>query len=89
MSKVYRHKKTGNLYELVQEKILFKDIVDEEYEYDIEGRPTTLLRRDYGWRGKDAYDQLVLYKALYDNPDGPYFVRHMDDFNYEFEKVEE
>lgn len=88
MTKVYRHKKTGKLYELVQERIIFKDITDEEYDTDAEGRPTCLLKREYEWRGrkKDNFEHLVLYKSLYNNEDGPYFVRHMEDFSKSFEQ---
>lgn len=75
MTKVYRHKKTGKLYELVQERIIFKDITNEEYE----------------WRGrkKDNLEHFVLYKALYNNEDGPYFVRHMEDFSESFEQCKQ
>jgi len=90
--RVFKHKKTGKLYELIQDRILFKDVSDEEYDYDIEGRPTSIIKREFDWRGKkDSYpgEQLILYKALYENPDGPYFVRHIDDFYNSFEEVKE
>lgn len=83
---MYRHKKTGKLYQLIQGRILFKDVdmepalVDGEY-YEQE---------KYYWRGKETdspiQEQFVLYKAAYNNPDGPYFVRHKKDWDNEFEE---
>lgn len=75
---MYRHKKTGNLYELVQERILFKDIDTNSLFND---------EIDYSWRGKNtSKEQFVLYKAAYQNPDGPYFVRQKEDWDNEFEE---
>lgn len=34
-------------------------------------------------------DYFVLYKAEYDNPDGPYFVRDKEDFYNNFEEVQD
>lgn len=62
--KKYRHKKTGKLYSLVQERFLIKE--------------------NGQWR-----DNFVLYKAEYENPDGPYFSRTKEDFFENFEEVEE
>lgn len=62
--KKYRHKKTGKLYSLVQEKFLIKENGE--------------------WR-----NTFVLYKAEYDNPDGPYFSRTIEDFQNNFEEVKE
>lgn len=90
--RVFKHKKTGKIYELVQDRILFKDVSDEEYDTDIEGRPTCIIKREFEWRGqKDNYpgEHFVLYKALYKNEEGPYFVRHIDDFENSFEEVKE
>lgn len=92
MKRIFRHKKTGKLYEIIQNRILFKDISNEEYDYDVEGRPTCLLKREFEWRGRKSNiygEHLVLYKALYENEDGPYFVRHIDDFGHSFEEVKE
>lgn len=77
----YKHKKTGKLYDLVQEKILFKDIEIEPELCDGE----YYEQNKYHWRGKDK-ENFVLYKALYDNPDGPYFIRHKKDWEDNFEK---
>ena len=72
-SKLYKHKKTGKLYSLVQENVKVKrDVVFLE---DIN---ETILDWEEGF---------VLYKAEYDNPDGPYFVRYAKDFYENFEEV--
>ena len=68
-------------YEVIQENILFKDLdiepdcIDGEY----------IERNNYYWRKNN---NLILYKALYnDCPDGPYFVRHAEDFYDNFTKI--
>ena len=72
-SKLYKHKKTGKLYSLVQENVKVKcDVVF------LEDTNETLLDWEEGF---------VLYKAEYDNPDGPYFVRYAKDFYENFEEV--
>ena len=71
-SKLYKHKKTGKLYSLVQEnvKVKCKQIALSEDEVVL------------CWE-----DGFVLYKAEYDNPEGPYFVRYAKDFYENFEEV--
>lgn len=72
-SKLYKHKKTGKLYALVQENVKVKrDVVF------LEDTNETVLDWEEGF---------VLYKAEYDNPDGPYFVRYAKDFYENFEEV--
>ena len=72
-SKLYKHKKTGKLYSLVQKNVKVKcDVVFLE---DIN---ETVLDWEEGF---------VLYKAEYDNPDGPYFVRYAKDFYENFEEI--
>ena len=73
--RIFRHKETYKEYELIQERILFKDYKSIE-----DGN------EKLNWRGKDS-ETLVLYKALYDNPDGPFFVRHFKDFNKNFTEI--
>lgn len=73
--RIFRHKETYKEYELIQEQILFKDYKSIE-----DGN------EKLNWRGKDS-ETLVLYKALYDNPDGPFFVRHLKDFNKNFTEI--
>ena len=70
--KLYRHKETGKLYSLVQErvKVKYKQISLSEDEVAL------------CWE-----DGFVLYKAEYDNPEGPYFVRYAKDFYENFEEV--
>lgn len=85
--KVFKHKKTGKLYEIVQDRILFKDISNEEYDYDIEGRPTCVLKREFEWRGQEGIcfpEHFILYRALYNDV---YYVRHADDFYNSFEEI--
>lgn len=67
-------------YKLIQENLLFKDMDMEPY--SIDGEYTE--RPEYYWRRKQ---NLVLYKALYQNPDGPYFVRHAEDFYKNFTRI--
>ena len=72
-SKLYKHKKTGKLYSLVQKNVNVKcDVVF------IEDINKTVLDWEEGF---------VLYKAEYNNPDGPYFVRYAKDFYENFEEV--
>lgn len=70
-------------YELIQENILFKDI-------DLHVLPMGLCdsyQPYYYWRGKGK-EQLVLYKASYnDCSDGPYFVKHAEDFYKNFTRI--
>ena len=70
--KLYRHKETGKLYSLVQENVKVK------YKQIVLPKDEVVLC----WE-----DGFVLYKAEYDNPDGPYFVRHAEDFYEHFEEV--
>ena len=72
-SKLYKHKKTGKLYSLVQKNVKVK--CDAVFLEDIN---ETVLDWEEGF---------VLYKAEYDNPDGPYFVRYAKDFYENFEEV--
>ena len=72
-SKLYKHKKTGKLYSLVQKNVKVKrDVVF------LEDTNETVLDWEEGF---------VLYKAEYDNPNGPYFVRYAKDFYENFEEV--
>ena len=72
-SKLYKHKKTGKLYSLVQENVKVKrDVVF------LEDTNETVLDREAGF---------VLYKAEYDNSDGTYVVRYAKDFYENFEEV--
>lgn len=72
-SKLYKHKKTGKLYSLVQKNVKVKcDVVF------LEDTNETVLDWEEGF---------ILYKAEYDNPDGPYFVRYAKDFYENFEEV--
>ena len=74
-SKLYKHKKTGKLYSLVQENIKVKcDII-----YLEESNESIL----------DWKDDFILYKAEYDNTEGPYFVRYSKDFYDNFEEVKD
>ena len=72
-SKLYKHKKTGKLYSLVQKNIKVKGAI-----VFLENNEVVL----------DWKDGFVLYKAEYDNPEGPYFVRYSKDFYENFEEVE-
>lgn len=72
-SKLYKHKKTGKLYSLVQKNVKVK--CDTVF---LEDTKETVLDWEEGF---------VLYKAEYDNPDGPYFVRYAKDFYENFEEV--
>ena len=72
-SKLYKHKKTGKLYSLVQKNV------------NIKGAVIFLANNEVVL---DWEDKFVLYKAEYDNPEGPYFVRYSKDFYENFEEVE-
>ena len=72
-SKLYKHKKTGKLYSIVQENVKVKR--DPVF---LEDTNETVLDWEEGF---------ILYKAEYDNPDGPYFVRYAKDFYENFEEV--
>ena len=72
-SKLYKHKKTGKLYSLIHENVKVK--------YD------TIFLEDTNETALDWEDGFVLYKAEYDNPDGPYFVRYAKDFYENFDEV--
>lgn len=72
--------KTGNRYELIQDDIFIKDYDDERSQNPL----------DFVWRGeKHNGEHFILYKALYDCPDGPFFVRHESDFLENFKQVKE
>lgn len=86
MMKKFRHNKTGKEYELIQDSILFKDFglmiaFDDE---DVDGGG---IFPDYNADKLEWRNNLVLYKALYENPDGPYFVRHAEDFFENFTEI--
>ena len=72
-SKLYKHKKTEKLYSLVQKNI------------NVKGAVIFLANNEVVL---DWEDKFVLYKAEYDNPEGPYFVRYSKDFYENFEEVE-
>lgn len=72
-SKLYKHKKTGKLYALVQKNVKVK--CDAVF---LEDTNETVLDWEEGF---------VLYKAEYDNSDGPYFVIYAKDFYENFEEV--
>lgn len=87
MKKIFKHNKTGKLYQLEQNYLLCKTDVKSERVYyadsfDIE------FKDNYEW-DKNKADQLVLYKALYENEDGPYFVRYKKDFEQEFTQIKD
>ena len=73
-SKLYKHKQTGKLYSLVQENVKVKCKI-------IEATKDELI---LCWE-----DGFVLYKAEYENPKGPYFVRYAKDFYDNFEEVKD
>ena len=72
-SKLYKHKKTGKLYSLVQKNVKVKC--------------DTVFLEDTNETVLDWEEGFVLYKAEYNNPDGPYFVRYAKDFYENFEEV--
>ena len=71
-SKLYRHKETGKLYFIVHVNVKVK------YKQISLSEDEVVLC----WE-----DSFVLYKAEYDNPEGPYFVRYAKDFYENFEEV--
>lgn len=73
-SKLYKHKKTGKIYSLIQEDIKVKHVPI----YNEEENRIIL----------DWDDGFVLYKAEYDNPGGPFFVRYKQDFYENFEEID-
>ena len=73
-SKLYKHKQTGKLYSLEQENIEIKHKIIEITEEELE----------HCWE-----DGFVLYKAGYENPEGPYYVRYGKDFYDNFEEVKD
>lgn len=77
----FRHKKTKKLYSLVSENFMFKD--HEVVTINPEGDICYKCLDVYAWR-----KGLVLYKAEYDNPDGPFFARTREDFYENFEPIE-
>lgn len=74
-SKLYKHKNTGKLYSLVQENVKVKCGV--------------IFLKDTNETVLDWEDGFVLYKAEYDNPEGPYFVRYAKDFYEIFEEAKD
>ena len=72
-SKLYKHKKTGKLYSLLQKNVKVKCGV--------------IFLKDTNETVLDWEEGFVLYKAEYDSPDGPYFVRYAKDFYENFEEV--
>ena len=73
-SKLYKHKQTGKLYSLVQENVKIKCKIIGVTEDEL-----VLC-----WE-----DGFVLYKAEYENTEGPYFVRYAKDFYDNFEEVKD
>ena len=77
--KKYIHKKTGKEYELISDNFMLKDV---EWEQFLPSGDKCKPYKTYKWR-----KGLILYKALYDNPDGPFFSRTKEDFFENFEEV--
>lgn len=73
-SKLYKHKQTGKIYSIVQENIKVKYKIIE----------ITEDKLALCWE-----DGFVLYKAEYENPEGPYFVRYAKDFYENFEELKD
>lgn len=71
-SKLFKYKKTGELYSLIQENI------------EVKHKIITLKGNELVPCWEDGF---VLFKAEYDNPSGPYFVCYADDFYENFEEV--
>lgn len=71
-SKLYKHKQTGKLYSLVQENI------------EVKYKSIEITEDELVLYWEDGF---VLYKAEYENPEGPYFVRYAKDFYDNFEEV--
>lgn len=77
MAKLYRHKKSGMIYELITDNFMFKGIPLDIVSESVDGISDRLE-----WR-----KNLILYRALYDNPDGEYFGRFKYDFYENFEPL--
>ena len=73
-SKLYKHKQTGKLYSLVQENI------------EVKYKSIEITEDELVLYWEDGF---VLYKAEYENPEGPYFVRYAKDFYNNFEEVKD
>ena len=73
-SKLYKHKQTGKLYSLVQENI------------EVKYKSIEITKDELVLYWEDGF---VLYKAEYENPEGPYFVRYAKDFYDNFEEVKD
>ena len=71
-SKLYKHKQTGKLYSLVQDNI------------EVKYKSIEITKDELVLYWEDGF---VLYKAEYENPEGPYFVRYAKDFYDNFEEV--
>ena len=71
-SKLYKHKQTGKLYSLVQDNI------------EVKYKSIEITEDELVLYWEDGF---VLYKAEYENPEGPYFVRYAKDFYDNFEEV--
>ena len=74
-SKLYKHKQTGKLFSLVQENVKVKC--------------GAIFLEDTNETVLDWEDGFILYKAEYDNPEDPYFVRYAKDFYENFEEVKD
>ena len=73
-SKLYIHKQTVKLYSLVQENI------------EVKYKSIEITEDELVLYWEDGF---VLYKAEYENPEGPYFVRYAKDFYDNFEEVKD
>ena len=73
-SKLYKHKQTGKLYSLVQDNI------------EVKYKSIEITEDELVLYWEDGF---VLYKAEYENPEGPYFVRYAKDFYDNFEEVKD
>ena len=73
-SKLYKHKQTGKLYSLVQDNI------------EVKYKSIEITKDELVLYWEDGF---VLYKAEYENPEGPYFVRYAKDFYDNFEEVKD
>ena len=73
-SKLYKHKQTGKLYSLVQENI------------EVKYKSIEITKDELVLYWEDGF---VLYKAEYENPEGPYFVRYAKDFYENFEELKD
>ena len=82
MNTIQEHIKTEKRYEVIFNKFICKDIINKQSGSN--GGLSYLEKTTYECR-----KGLVLYKALYDNPDSPYFERCMEDFMQNFRQVKE